>query len=75
MTARRIRPMDIIVPEDDVFKNDLLSRRREIEVLSAMFTSLQKGPCVLAVDAPWGYGKTTFIELCNHQLKKEKYHV
>ena len=59
----RIRPRD--------FTKDFLERNKEIEILSNMFSSLE-GPCVLAVDAPWGYGKTTFIELLNNYLQIEK---
>lgn len=36
-----------------------------------MFKSLEE-PCVLAVDAPWGYGKTTFINFLYKHLTKEE---
>jgi len=39
-----------------------------------MFASLE-GPCVLAVDAPWGYGKTTFIQLWSQDLQNRGAHV
>ena len=70
----RIRPRDVTVPEKEVFRDDLLSRDKEIKILSNMFASLE-GPCVLAVDAPWGYGKTTFIRLWSQYLQNQGSHV
>ena len=60
----RIRPRD--------FVKDFLNRDPEIEVLSDLFASLE-GPCTLAVDAPWGYGKTTFIKLLHQHLQNKGY--
>ena len=37
-------------------------------------TDLEK-PCVVAVDAPWGTGKTTFIKMWTQHLKNEEYPV
>ena len=51
----RIQPSEIDVPEDDPFKNDLLSRQEPTEVLTHLVGALE-GPCVLAVDAAWGAG-------------------
>lgn len=70
----RIRPRDFTVSDKEVFENDLLSRKEEIRILSNMFASLE-GPCVLAVDAPWGYGKTTFIQLWSQDLQNRGAHV
>ena len=58
----RIQPRDIEVLRDDPFKNDLLDRKESIEVLTNIVRSID-GPCTLAVDAPWGAGKTTFIKI------------
>ena len=69
-----IRPREIEVPSDDVFKNDLLDRRKEVKALTQMLSSADDS-YVIAVDAPWGYGKTTFIRLLNQHLKLEKFHV
>ena len=30
-----------------------------------------EGPCVLALDAPWGYGKTTFLKMWEAWLRRE----
>jgi hypothetical protein len=47
---------------------DLLNRAPEVENLSSIVTSTQ-GPLVFAIDAPWGGGKTTFINLWRQYLK------
>ena len=65
----RIQPREIEVPKDDPFRYDLLGRKESVEVLTHLVGSLE-GPCVLAVDAAWGNGKTTFLNiwvqyLCN----------
>ena len=33
------------------------------------------GPCVLAVDAPWGAGKTTFLRMLSHHLRNQEFPV
>lgn len=68
----RIQPREIEVPEDDPFKNDLLGRRESVEVLTHMVGSLE-GPCVLAVDAAWGNGKTTFLRIWAQYLRKQDF--
>ena len=70
----RIQPSEIEVPEDDPFKNDLLSRKEPAEVLTHLVGSLE-GPCVLAVDAAWGAGKTTFLNIWAQHLRNEKFPV
>ncbi len=70
----RIQPPDIDVPRDEPFKNDLLGRRPSIEVLTHLVGSLE-GPCVLAVDAPWGTGKSTFFRMWRRYLKNQAFGV
>ena len=70
----RIQPVDIEVPEDDPFKNDLLERKESIEVLTNIIRSID-GPCTLAVDAPWGAGKTTFIQIWSQVLRNRDFPV
>ena len=66
----RIQPREIQVPEDDPFRNDLLGRRESVEVLTHLVGSLE-GPCVLAVDAAWGNGKTTFLRIWARHLRNQ----
>ena len=70
----RIQPREIEVPSDDPFKNDLLKRREPIEVLTHLVSALE-GPSVLAVDAGWGAGKTTFIRLWAQYLRSNQFPV
>ena len=58
----RLQPKEIEVPPDDPFKNDLLDRKAPVEALTAIIGS-NEGPGVIAVDAGWGMGKTTFIKM------------
>ena len=66
----RVQPADIEIPEQDPFKNDLLGRREPVEVLANLLRSIE-GPCVLAVDAAWGAGKTTFLKILSQHLRNQ----
>lgn len=70
----RIQPREIDVPEDDPFKNDLLGRKEPAEVLTHLVGSIE-GPCVLAVDAAWGAGKTTFLKIWSQYLRNQGFPV
>ena len=70
----RIQPREIDVPENDPFKNDLLGRKEPVEVLTHLVGSLE-GPCVLAVDAAWGNGKTTFLRIWAQYLRNRGFPV
>ena len=59
----RLQPRDVVIPDEDhPFLNDLLGREQPIKVLTQLVENID-GPCVLAIDAPWGGGKTTFINM------------
>ncbi len=68
----RIQPKDIPIPEDDPFQNDLLSRKDTAEILTNLVGSIE-GPCVLAVDAEWGNGKSTFLRLWSQHLRNDDF--
>ena len=70
----RIQPREIEVPEDDPFQNDLLTRKESAEVLTHLVGKIE-GPCVLAVDAAWGTGKTTFLKIWAQHLRNQKFPV
>lgn len=70
----RIQPREIDVPKNDPFKNDLLGRKKPVEVLTHLVGSLE-GPCVLAVDAAWGNGKTTFLNMWARYLRNKDFPV
>ena len=58
----RIQPPSLPISEDDPFANDLLGCQESAEVLTRIVSGTE-GPCVVALDAPWGYGKTTFLDM------------
>ena len=62
------------VPEGDPFENDLLERKEPIEILTSLVNSI-KGPCVMSLDAPWGAGKTTFINMWSKHLRNKEFPV
>ena len=70
----RIQPKDIEIPEENPFKNDQLDRRKMIESLTYLVGATE-GPCVIAVDAPWGAGKTTFLRMWSQHLRNQKFPV
>ena len=70
----RVQPPPIDIPADDPFRSDLLDRRESAEVLTNILASVE-GPCVLAVDAAWGNGKTTFLEMWSRHLHNEGFPV
>ncbi len=70
----RIQPREIEVPEADPFKNDLLGRREPAEILTHIVGSID-GPCVLAIDAAWGTGKTTFLKIWSQYLRNKDFPV
>ena len=69
-----IQPRALTIPKDNPFKNDLLNRKEAVEILARLFASID-GPCVLAVDAAWGAGKTTFLSMLSQHLQSERFQV
>lgn len=67
----RVKPRDIEVPANNPFRYDLLNRKESVEALTQLVGNLE-GPCVLAIDAPWGNGKTTFFNLWSQHLRDQK---
>ena len=66
----KFRLEEIEVPEDDPFKHDVLDRQPVVEFVRNLIKQLD-GPFVLALDSPWGTGKTTVIRMLRASLKKE----
>ena len=69
---QRIQPRELEIPEHDPFENDLLGRKESIEVLTHLIGSFE-GPCVMAIDAPWGHGKTTFLKIWSGYLRSKEF--
>ena len=70
--SQRIQPRELEIPEHNPFANDLLERRESIEVLTHLVGSIE-GPCVMAIDAPWGHGKTTFLKIWDEYLRSKEF--
>ena len=70
----RVQPRYIDIPEGAPFKNDLLGREEPVQVLTELIGNIE-GPCVLAVDAAWGTGKTTFINIWAQYLRDSQFPV
>jgi hypothetical protein len=62
------------IDKDNPFKEDRLGREKNIEALTQLLTSCEDS-FVLAVDSPWGGGKTTFIKMWMQYLKNRGFPV
>lgn len=73
----RLQPKDVFVPpepKDDPFANDTIGRRTQAERLTGLVERIE-GPCVIALDAPYGAGKTTFLRMRAQTLRNEGFGV
>lgn len=59
---------EIDIPAGDPFKNDSQDRQSDIKMLSNLLATTSK-PMVIAVDAPWGGGKTMFIRMWGEWMR------
>ena len=66
----KFRLEEIEVPEDEPFKYDTLKRQPVVEFVRDLIKQLE-GPFVLALDSPWGTGKTTVVRMLRASLKRE----
>lgn len=62
----------IIVESENPFENDRLNRQPHVDNLSTLLENISS-PIVLSVNAPWGQGKTTFMEMLHAQLKNKEH--
>jgi len=60
---------ELEIPEEDIFRNDVLERKTVIENLSALVLNT-KDPFVLSIQGNWGSGKTTFVKLWKAYLEQ-----
>jgi predicted KAP-like P-loop ATPase len=71
MKSIKFKPTAIEIPVEDPFKHDLLARKGSAEILTDFISSLDE-PFVLAIDSPWGTGKTTFLKMWLQYAKNKK---
>ena len=60
------------IPQDAPFKFDALNRRPMIKFLAGLIENTG-GPFVLALDSPWGTGKTTLVQMLKAELELKNY--
>ena len=65
-----VRPKPPKIPKDNPFENDRLDRRDTAAALTKLVQRI-KGPCAISIDAGWGMGKTTFLEMWKASIEKE----
>lgn len=66
------RLTDLEVPSDNPFLNDALERKPLVEFLAGLIGRLE-GPFVLALDSPWGSGKTTIVRMLQAKLATDQF--
>lgn len=66
----RIPPLEVSV--NDPFRNDALERRPTVEFLVGLIERAG-GPFVLALDSPWGTGKTTLVRMLEAELRHQDF--
>ncbi len=62
----KLKPIEIT--RENPFANDALDRKESVESVAALIEELT-GPFVLAINSPWGTGKTTFVKLVQATLE------
>lgn len=66
------RVEEIEVPLESPFANDDLDRRPVVEFLAGLVGRIE-GPFVLAIDSPWGTGKTTLVKMLAAELERQDF--
>ncbi|MGD9712945.1 MAG: P-loop NTPase fold protein [Thermomicrobiales bacterium] len=61
------RATDLPVPPDNPFEHDRLGRAPAVKFVAELLEKTG-GPFVMALDAPWGTGKTTFVRMLEAEL-------
>ena len=66
----QLKPKNLTIPPGNPFGEDALTRSQSAHVLTQLVSTIQE-PFVLAIDSPWGTGKTTFIKMWMASLKEK----
>lgn len=66
----KFRIAEVEVPASEPFKFDALERKPVVEFLRDLIKQIE-GPFVLALDSPWGTGKTTVVRMLRRSLEIE----
>jgi predicted AAA+ superfamily ATPase len=65
-----IKTPELEISPENPFLNDTLGREENAKILY-QFVKEIKEPYVIAVDAPWGSGKSTFLKMWRYYLKSK----
>ncbi len=68
----KFRLSELDIPSVDPFRNDALERKPVVELLAGLLHKFN-GPFVLALDSPWGTGKTTLVRMLKVKLEQENF--
>ena len=68
----KYRLPELNIPADNPFQNDVLDRKPLVDFLAGLISRLS-GPFVLALDSPWGTGKTTLVHMLSAQLEMNQF--
>ncbi len=68
----KLKPSELNIPDENPFAEDVLKRQDSAENLTLLLSTVNE-PFVLAIDSPWGTGKTTFITMWLKYLKNNSY--
>lgn len=63
----KYRVQEIELPDGNIYQNDALNRKPVVEFIENLLAGLD-GPFVLALDSPWGTGKTTTVRMLKSTL-------
>lgn len=63
---------ELEIPDENPFQNDALDRKPLVDFLIGLI-GRAGGPFVLALDSPWGTGKTTIIRMLRAELEKQNF--
>jgi hypothetical protein len=66
----KYRVQELEISAEDPFKNDALAREPLVKFLSGLIGRFE-GPFVLALDSPWGTGKTTLVRMLQAHLGQQ----
>ena len=62
----------IEINNENIFLNDKLKRRETVELFTNLIRTIEQ-PFTICLDAPWGGGKTTFIEIWSKYLEEQNF--
>lgn len=69
--SMKFKATKISVNPNSPFEHDKLDRKPHVENLSTLLKNISS-PIVFSINAPWGTGKTTFLEMLKATLSNEK---